>query len=78
MGRAGRVRPGTCFGLYTRDRFENRLRKEQVAFPPPPIHARAPAERVPCLAPHSRSLGGGLKKGPVGARGSVRAVLHAE
>ncbi len=32
-GRAGRVRPGMCFALYTRDRFES-LRPFQVtAFP---------------------------------------------
>ena len=29
-GRAGRVRAGHCFGLYTRHRFEQRLRKFQV------------------------------------------------
>ena len=29
-GRAGRVRPGRCFGLYTRARFEERMRKYQV------------------------------------------------
>lgn len=29
-GRAGRVRAGHCFGLYTRFRFEHRLRKFQV------------------------------------------------
>ena len=29
-GRAGRVRAGHCFGLYTRQRFEERLRKYQV------------------------------------------------
>ena len=29
-GRAGRVRAGHCFGLYTRYRFEHRLRKFQV------------------------------------------------
>lgn len=29
-GRAGRVRAGHCFGLYTRYRFAHRLRKFQV------------------------------------------------
>lgn len=29
-GRAGRVRPGRCFGLYTRHRFEERMRKYQA------------------------------------------------
>jgi len=29
-GRAGRVRAGHCFGLYTRHRFEHRLRKFQA------------------------------------------------
>lgn len=29
-GRAGRVRPGKCFSLYTRDRYERRLRPFQV------------------------------------------------
>ena len=29
-GRAGRVRAGHCFGLYTAFRFEHRLRKFQV------------------------------------------------
>ena len=29
-GRAGRVKPGYCFGLYTRARFEHRMRKFQV------------------------------------------------
>lgn len=29
-GRAGRVRPGRCFGLYTRNRFEHRMRKYQA------------------------------------------------
>lgn len=29
-GRAGRVRPGMCWGLYTRHRFEHRLRRYQV------------------------------------------------
>lgn len=31
-GRAGRVRAGMCWGLYTRHRFEQRLRRYQVAF----------------------------------------------
>ena len=29
-GRAGRVRPGQCFALYTRHRFEERMKKFQV------------------------------------------------
>ena len=29
-GRAGRVRAGVCWGLYTRHRFEHRMRKYQV------------------------------------------------
>ena len=29
-GRAGRVRAGLCWGLYTRHRFENRMRRFQV------------------------------------------------
>lgn len=29
-GRAGRVKAGFCFGLYTRVRFEQRMRKFQV------------------------------------------------
>jgi ATP-dependent RNA helicase DHX29 len=33
-GRAGRVRPGRCFGLYTRHRFEHRMRKYQARFCP--------------------------------------------
>lgn len=32
-GRAGRVRAGHCFGLYTRARFEQRMRKFQVCAP---------------------------------------------
>ncbi len=31
-GRAGRVRPGVCYGLYTRDRFEHRMRRYQVGW----------------------------------------------
>lgn len=30
LGRAGRVRPGICYGLYTRARFEHRMRRYQV------------------------------------------------
>lgn len=30
-GRAGRVRAGVCWGMYTRDRFEQRMRRYQVA-----------------------------------------------
>ena len=29
-GRAGRVRPGICYGLYSRSRFEHRMRRYQV------------------------------------------------
>ena len=29
-GRAGRVRAGKCYGLYTRHRFEHRMRPYQV------------------------------------------------
>lgn len=29
-GRAGRVRPGVCYGLYTRHRFEQRMKRYQV------------------------------------------------
>lgn len=29
-GRAGRVRAGVCWGLYSRHRFEDRLRRYQV------------------------------------------------
>ena len=29
-GRAGRVRAGVCWGLYTRNRYEQRLRRYQV------------------------------------------------
>ena len=29
-GRAGRVRAGVCWGLYTRHRYEQRLRRYQV------------------------------------------------
>lgn len=32
-GRAGRVRAGVCWGLYTRHRFEHRLRRYQVRPP---------------------------------------------
>ncbi len=48
-GRAGRVRAGHCFGLYTRHRFEQRLRKFQV-----------PSLRKPLsCVPHVRSCCGG-------------------
>ena len=30
-GRAGRVRAGVCWGMYTRHRFEHRLRRYQVS-----------------------------------------------
>ncbi|KAK9832693.1 hypothetical protein WJX81_000845 [Elliptochloris bilobata] len=40
-GRAGRVRPGHCFGLYTRHRFEHRLRKFQA-----PEMVRVPLEEL--------------------------------
>ena len=29
-GRAGRVRPGVCYGLYSRARFERRMRRYQA------------------------------------------------
>lgn len=29
-GRAGRVQPGVCYGLYTRHRLEHRMRRYQV------------------------------------------------
>ena len=29
-GRAGRVRPGQCYSLFTRHRFEERMKKFQV------------------------------------------------
>ena len=29
-GRAGRVREGICYGLYTRDRFERRMKQYKV------------------------------------------------
>ena len=32
-GRAGRVRAGLCWGLYTRHRFEDRMRRFQVTLP---------------------------------------------
>ena len=35
-GRAGRVRAGVCWGLYTRHRFEHRLRRYQAC--PPAMH----------------------------------------
>jgi ATP-dependent RNA helicase DHX29 len=40
-GRAGRVRPGLCFGLYTRQRFEARLRAYEV-----PEMQRVPLEEL--------------------------------
>ncbi len=40
-GRAGRVREGVCYGLYTRDRFEQRLRKYQA-----PEIVRVPLEEL--------------------------------
>lgn len=33
-GRAGRVKPGICFCLYTQHRFENLMRPFQVVNPP--------------------------------------------
>ena len=44
-GRAGRVRPGRCFGLYTRHRFEERMRKYQARlalFIFPALFSRSP------------------------------------
>ncbi len=32
-GRAGRVRAGVCWGMYTRHRFEHRMRRYQVTPP---------------------------------------------
>jgi hypothetical protein len=56
-GRAGRVRPGVCYGLYTRDRFESRLRKFQV----PPLVALHEPDGMPsvyfgCIPFWSREL----------------------
>ncbi|CAL8464644.1 g4179 [Coccomyxa elongata] len=50
-GRAGRVRPGRCFGLYTRNRFEHRMRKYQA-----PEMARVPLEEL-VLQIHLLGLG---------------------
>ncbi|PRW58696.1 helicase domain-containing [Chlorella sorokiniana] len=40
-GRAGRVRPGVCYGLYTRDRFDHRMRRYQA-----PEMVRVPLEEL--------------------------------
>jgi ATP-dependent RNA helicase DHX29 len=40
-GRAGRVRAGTCYALYTRDRFENKMKKYQL-----PEMQRVPLEEL--------------------------------
>jgi ATP-dependent RNA helicase DHX29 len=40
-GRAGRVRTGTCYALYTRDRFENKMKKYQL-----PEMQRVPLEEL--------------------------------
>lgn len=50
-GRAGRVRPGRCFALYTRQRFEDRMRKYQA-----PEMARVPLEEL-VLQIHLLGLG---------------------
>ncbi|CAK0787622.1 hypothetical protein CVIRNUC_010844 [Coccomyxa viridis] len=50
-GRAGRVRPGQCFGLYTRQRCEQRMRKYQA-----PEMARVPLEEL-VLQIHLLGLG---------------------
>lgn len=50
-GRAGRVRPGHCFSLYTRSRFETRLRR----FGSPEI-TRVPLEEL-VLQIHLMNLG---------------------
>ena len=38
-GRAGRVRAGVCWGLYTRHRYEQRLRRYQVILKPCTVSA---------------------------------------
>ena len=50
-GRAGRVRPGTCFCLYTKERFETKLRRYQV-----PEMSRVPLEEL-ILQIHLMHLG---------------------
>jgi hypothetical protein len=52
-GRAGRVRPGLCFGLYTRKRFEQQMRSYEV-----PEMARVPLEEL-VLQIHLMDLVGG-------------------
>lgn len=52
-GRAGRVRPGLCFGLYTRKRFEHQMRSYEV-----PEMARVPLEEL-VLQIHLMGLVGG-------------------
>ncbi|KAK1258481.1 putative pre-mRNA-splicing factor ATP-dependent RNA helicase [Acorus gramineus] len=51
QGRAGRVKPGNCFRLYTRHRFENLMRSFQV-----PEMLRMPLVEL-CLQIKSLSLG---------------------
>ena len=41
-GRAGRVRAGVCWGLYTRHRYEQRLRRYQVIPTPCTVSAYMP------------------------------------
>jgi ATP-dependent RNA helicase DHX29 len=40
-GRAGRTRPGRCFSLFTRERFEGRMRRYQA-----PEITRVPLEEL--------------------------------
>jgi ATP-dependent RNA helicase DHX29 len=56
-GRAGRVRPGLCLGLYTRRRFEAQLRAYEV-----PEMQRVPLEEL-VLQIHLMGLVGGWAGG---------------
>jgi HrpA-like RNA helicase len=53
LGRAGRVRPGKCLCLYTRDRFESHMRRYSV-----PEISRVPLEEL--LLQVKKGGGGGL------------------
>ena len=47
-GRAGRVRAGVCWGMYTRHRFEHRMRRYQVT----PRFLLTPTHLHKCLVWH--------------------------